>query len=65
MMRIETKNRWIRGFQVGDRVGEEKKVCHLLYADDTIIFIEPTVEQISYIRLILVLFGAVSGLKVI
>ncbi|WMV31779.1 hypothetical protein MTR67_025164 [Solanum verrucosum] len=47
MMRIATQNRWIKGFQVGDRVGEEKEVCHLLYADDTIIFCEPTAEQIS------------------
>lgn len=64
MMRIAAQNRWIRGFQVGDRVGEEKEVCHMLYADDTIIFCEPTAEQISYIGVILVLFEAVSGLKV-
>ena len=37
---------------------------HLLYADDTIIFCEPTTEQIIYIRVILVLFEAVSRLKV-
>lgn len=30
MMGIATQNRWIRGFQVGDRVGEKKK-CHVLY----------------------------------
>ena len=60
MMRIATQNRWIRGFQAGDRVGK-KEVCHLLYANDTIIFCEPTTEQISYIRVILVLFEAVSG----
>ncbi|WMV14275.1 hypothetical protein MTR67_007660 [Solanum verrucosum] len=64
MMRIASQNRWIRGFQVGGRVGEEKEICHLLYADDTLIFCEPVAEQISYNRVILVLFAAVSGLRV-
>ena len=45
-------------------MGEEKKICHLPYADDTLIFCEPVAEQISYIRVILVLFEAVSGLRV-
>ena len=42
----------------------KKNKCHLLYADDTIIFCEPTTELLSYIRVILVLFEAVSRLKV-
>ncbi|WMV09474.1 hypothetical protein MTR67_002859 [Solanum verrucosum] len=64
MMRIASQKRWIRGFQVGGRVGEEKEIGQLLYADDTLIFCEPVAEQISYIRVILVLFEAVSGLRV-
>lgn len=40
------------------------KISHMLYADDTIIFCEPVAEQIRYIMVILVLFEAVSGLKV-
>lgn len=63
MMRIASQNRWIKGFQVGGSVGEEKEICHFLYAGDTLIFCEPA-EQISYIRVILVLFEAVSGLRV-
>lgn len=43
MMRIATRNRWIRVFQIGDRVGKEKEICHFLYADDTIIFCKPLV----------------------
>ncbi|KAG5616485.1 hypothetical protein H5410_016309, partial [Solanum commersonii] len=34
------------------------------YADDTVIFCEPKVEQIGYIRMILTIFEAFSGLKV-
>ncbi|WMV54052.1 hypothetical protein MTR67_047437 [Solanum verrucosum] len=36
----------------------------MLYADDTIILCDPVEKQISYIRVILVLFEAVSGLQV-
>ncbi|WMV38555.1 hypothetical protein MTR67_031940 [Solanum verrucosum] len=38
MMKIAPHNRCITGFQVGERVGKEKEVCHMLYAYDTIIF---------------------------
>ncbi|WMV13599.1 hypothetical protein MTR67_006984 [Solanum verrucosum] len=64
MMRIATQNRWIKGFQIGDRIGNGKEISHLLYADDTIILCEPEAEQLNYIKLILILFEAVSGLKV-
>ncbi|WMV21816.1 hypothetical protein MTR67_015201 [Solanum verrucosum] len=64
MMRIATQNRWIKGFKVGGRGAEEREIGHMLYADDTIILCDPVEEQISYIRVILVLFEAVSGLKV-
>lgn len=40
------------------------EVCHLQYADDTVIFCEPKVEQIGYIRMIFDYFEASSGLKV-
>ncbi|XP_049388500.1 secreted RxLR effector protein 78-like [Solanum stenotomum] len=44
MMRITTQNRWIKGFQIGDRIGNGKEISHLLYADDTIILCEPEAE---------------------
>ena len=43
---------------------EGKEICHILYADDTIIFCEPTVDKIRFIRLILILFESASGLRV-
>ncbi|KAG5590747.1 hypothetical protein H5410_041261 [Solanum commersonii] len=49
--------------RVGDKIGSTKKFSHLIYADDTIILCEPEGEQLNYIRLILILFEAVSGRK--
>lgn len=39
------------------------EICHLLYADDTTIFYELEVDQIRYIRLVLIAFKASSGLR--
>ncbi|WMV54059.1 hypothetical protein MTR67_047444 [Solanum verrucosum] len=61
MMRIAIHNNWLKGFRIGEGSLE---ICHLLYADDTIIFCEATVEQVTYVRVILVVFEVVSGLKV-
>jgi len=36
----------------------------LLFADDTLIFCKPEVSQLGYLRCILVLFEAMSGLKI-
>lgn len=41
-----------------------KEICHLLYADDTIIFCEPQEDQIRFIKTSLLFFEASSGLKV-
>jgi len=43
MMRIALQNRWIKGFEIGNSRGEIMEVCHLQYADDTVIFCEPKV----------------------
>ena len=39
-------------------------VSHLLFVDDTILFCDADVEQILHIRLLLLSFQAVTGLKV-
>ena len=64
MMRIAIQKRWITSFRMNNRMGEGKEICHLLYAYDTIIFCEPTVDQIRFISLILILFESASGLRV-
>ncbi|PHU09599.1 hypothetical protein BC332_21459 [Capsicum chinense] len=52
------------GFVIGNHLGVEKQLCHLLYADDTVIFSEDKEEHIKNIRILLVVFEAVSGLVV-
>lgn len=64
LMRIAIQNRWIKGFQIQGNSGQVKEICHLLYADDTIIFCEPREDQIRFLKTILLFFEASSGLKV-
>ena len=40
------------------------EVSHLLFADDTLIFCEPKVEEICNLRCLLLCFEAVLGLKI-
>ena len=54
----------IRGFKVESRRGGGESVSHLLFADNTILFCDADVEQILHIRLLLLSFQAVTGLKV-
>ncbi|PHU07254.1 hypothetical protein BC332_23743, partial [Capsicum chinense] len=55
MMRTAIQKRWIKGFQIRNMMGAELEIYHLLYTDDTIIFCGPAIDQIRYIRLILLL----------
>ncbi|XP_075645807.1 uncharacterized protein LOC142616966 [Castanea sativa] len=54
----------IRGFQVGAVNSAGVSISHLLFADDTIIFCEASMEQLLSIRLVLSCFQAFTGLKV-
>ncbi|WMV22601.1 hypothetical protein MTR67_015986 [Solanum verrucosum] len=64
MMKIAIQRRWLKGFRVGSRTERVLEIYHLLYADDTIVSCEATSEQISFLRLMLVIFEAISGLKI-
>ena len=37
---------------------------HLLFANDTIIFCDASREQLLYVRMVLIFFEAITGLKV-
>ena len=52
------------GFSVGNLEGRSLTVSHLLFADDTLIFCEANLDHILILRLILIWFEAVSGLKI-
>ena len=51
-------------FKIEGRRGGGECVSHLLFVDDTILFCDADVEQILHIRLLLLCFKAVIGLKV-
>ncbi|WMV12148.1 hypothetical protein MTR67_005533 [Solanum verrucosum] len=54
----------IKGFDVARENTESLEVTHLQYADDTLIFCGAEVDQLKYLRVILVLFEGVSGLHI-
>ena len=54
----------IRGFQAVGSRGVGECVSHFLFADDTILFCDADVEQILHVRMLLLCFQAVTGLKV-
>ena len=64
MMTATVERDLMSGFLVGSRHLEVMVVSHLLFADDTLIFCEPKVEQICNLRCLLLCFEAVFGLKI-
>ena len=54
----------LEGFQVGNPLSRDLLVSHLLFEDDTLIFCRPCESDLGYLRCVLLLFEAMSGLKV-
>ena len=54
----------IRGFQVGILGGNEVRISHLLFVDDTIVLCDAAPKQVFHIRKVLSCFEAITGLHV-
>ena len=54
----------LSGFNVGASAGRSLMVFHLLFANDTLIFCDANIDQMLILRMVLIWFEAVSGLKV-
>jgi hypothetical protein len=64
MMSTMVDNGPIFGFSMESGNQEEMIVSHLLFANDMLIFCEPSGEQLSNLRCIVLCFEVVSGLKI-
>ena len=49
---------------MGNLEGRSLLVCHLLFANDSLIFCNADLDQILILRMILIWFEAVSSLKI-
>ena len=55
---------FLEGFQITNARSESFLISHLLFADDTLFFCKPQESNLGYLRCVLLLFEALSGLKV-
>jgi len=54
----------LEGFQIGSSISHGLLVSHLLFVNDTLIFCRPYESYLGYLRCVLLLFEAMSGLRV-
>jgi hypothetical protein len=61
---ISVQRGFLSGFSVGSRSNGVINVSHLLFANDTLVFYGASPEHLFYLRMLLLSFEAVSGLKI-
>ncbi|WMV13350.1 hypothetical protein MTR67_006735 [Solanum verrucosum] len=64
MLKIAQVNNRIRGFKVSEEESLGVSISHLQYADDTLVFCDAESEQLKHLRVIFILFEAISGLHI-
>ncbi|WMV13686.1 hypothetical protein MTR67_007071 [Solanum verrucosum] len=64
MLKSAQVNNKIRGFIVNEGNSLGVSISHLQYADDTLVFCEAEKEQLKHLRVIFILFEAVSELHI-
>ena len=55
---------FLSGFQASPNASGGLHISHLLFVDDTILFCDASKEQLLHIRMVLIFFEAITGLKV-
>ena len=55
---------FLSGFQASPNTSGGLHISHLLFADDSILFCDAFEEQLLHIRMVLIFFEAITGLKV-
>ena len=54
---------FLNGFHISNPLSEGLVISHLLFADDTLVFCKPDESNVGYLRCILLLFEAMSGMR--
>ncbi|RVX18253.1 hypothetical protein CK203_006485 [Vitis vinifera] len=64
LLRRAISGGFLYGWRVRGRSGQGTPISHLLFADDTLVFCEESLDQMTYLSWLLMWFEACSGLKI-
>ncbi|XP_059285175.1 uncharacterized protein LOC132038538 [Lycium ferocissimum] len=64
MLQNAKYNGWMKGFQVNFNADNNMEITHLQYADDTLIICDANRDRLRYLRMIFIIFEAISGLHI-
>ena len=64
LLRMAISGSFLSGWRVKGRSDEGILISHLLFADDTLVFCEESLDQMTYVSWLLMWFEACSGLRI-